>query len=71
VRSPLLWQLLAGEDVDRQRHDQQRSGRHPLRPGSQVQSIFIGDVKTVVADGFVTRDDICKDIEDLCTANGI
>ena len=36
-----------------------------------IQSIFIGDVKTVVADGFVTRDDICKDIEDLCTANGI
>jgi len=36
-----------------------------------IQSIFIGDVKTVVADGFVTREDICKDIEDLCTANGI
>ena len=36
-----------------------------------VTSIFIGQVKDVVADGFVSRDDVCKDIEDLCTANGI
>ncbi len=36
-----------------------------------VTSIFIGQVKDVVADGFVSRDEVCKDIEDLCTANGI
>ena len=36
-----------------------------------VQSIFIDQVKDVVADGFVSREDVCKDIEDLCTANGL
>jgi D-xylose transport system substrate-binding protein len=38
---------------------------------AEIQSIFIGDVKKVIDDGFVSRDDVCKDIEDLCTANGI
>ena len=36
-----------------------------------VQSIFIGDVHIPVEDGFVSRDDVCAGIEDLCTANGI
>jgi D-xylose transport system substrate-binding protein len=36
-----------------------------------VTSIFIDQVKDVVADKFVSRDEVCKDIEDLCTANGI
>ena len=34
-------------------------------------SITKENVKDVIADGFQTRDDVCKDIEDLCTANGI
>jgi len=38
---------------------------------AQVQSIFIDDVHTVVEDGFVTREDVCDGIEDLCTANGL
>jgi D-xylose transport system substrate-binding protein len=29
------------------------------------------NVKDVIADGFQSREDVCKDIEDLCTANGI
>ena len=38
---------------------------------ADIQSIFIDDVASVVEDGFVTREDLCADIEDLCTANGI
>jgi D-xylose transport system substrate-binding protein len=34
-------------------------------------SITKANVKDVIADGFQTREDVCKDIEDLCTANGI
>jgi len=29
------------------------------------------NVKDVIADGFQTREDVCKGIEELCTANGI
>ena len=29
------------------------------------------NVKDVIADGFQSKDDVCKGIEDLCTANGI
>jgi D-xylose transport system substrate-binding protein len=29
------------------------------------------NVKDVIADNFVAKDDVCKGIEDLCTANGI
>lgn len=36
-----------------------------------VQSIFIGDVRIPVEDGFVSRDEVCEGIEDLCTANGV
>jgi D-xylose transport system substrate-binding protein len=38
---------------------------------AEVQSIFIGDVHVPVEDGFVSRDDVCAGIEDLCTANGV
>jgi D-xylose transport system substrate-binding protein len=34
-------------------------------------SITKENVKDVIADGFQTREDVCKDIEDLCSANGI
>ncbi|CAB4702582.1 unannotated protein [freshwater metagenome] len=29
------------------------------------------NVKDVIADGFQKKEDVCKGIEDLCTANGI
>ena len=29
------------------------------------------NVKDVIADGFQTREAVCADIEDLCTANGL
>ena len=38
---------------------------------AEVQSIFIADVHVPVEDGFVSRDDVCAGIEDLCTANGV
>ena len=39
---------------------------------AQIQSIFKDNVKDVVADGFVTKEDLCKgDIAALCTAAGI
>ena len=34
-------------------------------------AITKANVKDVIADGFQKREDVCKDIEDLCTANGI
>jgi D-xylose transport system substrate-binding protein len=34
-------------------------------------AIFKDNVKDVIADGFQTKEDVCKDIEDLCTAAGI
>lgn len=38
---------------------------------AEVQSIFIDDVKIPVADGFVSVDDVCAGIEDLCTEHGV
>ncbi len=38
---------------------------------AQIQPIFIADVKIPVADGFVDVAEVCKDIEDLCEANGV
>ena len=29
------------------------------------------NVKDVIADGFQKREDVCKDIEDICVANGL
>ena len=34
-------------------------------------AITKANVKDVIADGFQKREDVCKDIEDLCKANGI
>ncbi len=38
---------------------------------AQVQSIFIDDVRIPIEDGFVSADDVCEGIEDLCAENGI
>ncbi|MCX6522868.1 MAG: substrate-binding domain-containing protein [Actinobacteria bacterium] len=38
---------------------------------AEVQSIFIDQVKDVVADGFVDAAELCEGIEDLCAENGI
>lgn len=38
---------------------------------AEVQSIFIDDVQLVVADGFVSAEDVCAGIEDLCEQYGV
>jgi D-xylose transport system substrate-binding protein len=38
---------------------------------AQVTPIYIADVKIPVADGFVSFDEVCAGIEDLCEANGV
>jgi D-xylose transport system substrate-binding protein len=38
---------------------------------AQIQPIYVDSVKNVIADGFVTRDAVCKDLEDKCTAAGV
>ena len=38
---------------------------------AEVQSIFIEDVHVPVDDGFVSADEVCAGIEDLCEANGV
>ncbi len=37
----------------------------------QVTSIFFDDVKIPINDGFVSKDDVCNGIEDLCEQAGI
>jgi D-xylose transport system substrate-binding protein len=34
-------------------------------------AIFVDNVKDVIADGYQTKEDVCKDIEEACTAAGI
>ena len=62
--------LLAGEDVDANATINNEVADIPYVQ-AQVQSIFIGQVKDVVADGFVSYEDVCSGIEDLCEANGV
>ena len=38
---------------------------------AKITPIYIGDVKIPVADGFVSFDEVCAGIEDLCEANGV
>jgi D-xylose transport system substrate-binding protein len=38
---------------------------------ANITPIYIGDVKIPVADGFVSFDEVCAGIEDLCEANGV
>ncbi|MEM9134848.1 MAG: substrate-binding domain-containing protein [Actinomycetota bacterium] len=38
---------------------------------AEIQAIFIDDVKIPVADGFVSADDVCDGIEDLCEEHGV
>ena len=38
---------------------------------AEIQSVFIGDVKVPVADGFVTAADVCEGLEAECKENGV
>ncbi len=62
--------LLAGDAVDANATINNEKADIPYVQ-AEVQSIFIGDVHIPVEDGFVSRDDVCAGIEDLCTANGV
>lgn len=62
--------LLAGEAVEANATINNEVADIPYVQ-AQVQSIFIGQVKDVVADGFVSYEDVCSGIEDLCEANGV
>jgi D-xylose transport system substrate-binding protein len=62
--------LLNGEEVDANATIDNENAEIPYVQAA-VQSIFIDQVKDVVADGFVTYEDVCTGIEDLCSANGI
>ncbi len=46
------------------------NGEIPFVQG-EVQGIFIDNVNVPVEDGFVSRDEVCAGIEDLCEANGV
>ena len=63
-------QLLAGEEVDANATIDNGNGEIPYVQAA-VQSIFIDQVKDVVADGFVDAAELCEGIEDLCAENGI
>jgi D-xylose transport system substrate-binding protein len=56
--------LLAGEEVDANATIDNGNGEIPYVQAA-VQSIFIDQVKDVVADGFVAEADLCAGIEDL------
>jgi D-xylose transport system substrate-binding protein len=62
--------LLAGEEVDANATIDNGNGEIPYVQAA-VQSIFIDQVKDVVADGFVDAAELCEGIEDLCAENGI
>ncbi len=62
--------LLNGTDLGANATIDNENGEIPYVQ-AQVQPIFIGDVHIPVEDGFVSRDEVCADIEDLCTANGV
>ena len=63
-------QLLAGDEVTGNATIDNDNGEIPYVQ-AQVQSIFIDDVVTVIEDGFVSVEDVCDGIEDLCTEAGI
>ena len=62
--------LLAGKKPATSDTINNKTGDIPYTKAA-IQSIFIDSVKIPVKDGFVKRDDVCKGIESLCTANGI
>jgi D-xylose transport system substrate-binding protein len=62
--------LIAGKKPDTTVTINNKTGDIPYVQ-AKIQPIYIDSVKVPVADGFVTRADVCKDIEDLCKANGI
>lgn len=62
--------LLNGDDLPANATINNENGDIPYVQ-ADVQSIFIDDVKNVVADGFVSADDVCAGIEDLCEEYGV
>lgn len=62
--------LLSGDDLPANATINNETGDIPYVQ-AEVQSIFIDDVALVVADGFVSADDVCSGIEDLCEEYGV
>ena len=62
--------LLNGSDLGANATIDNETGEIPYVQ-AEVQSIFIDDVKVPVDDGFVSRDEVCSGIEDLCSENGL
>ncbi len=62
--------LIAGKKPDTTVTINNKTGDIPYIQ-AKIQPIYIDSVKVPVADGFVKRADVCKDIEDLCKANGV
>jgi D-xylose transport system substrate-binding protein len=62
--------LLAGEDLGANATIDNGNGEIPYVQAA-IQSIFIDQVKDVVADGFVTAEAVCEGIEDLCAEHGV
>ncbi len=62
--------LLSGDDLPANATINNENGDIPYVQ-AEVQSIFIDDVALVVADGFVSADDVCAGIEDLCEEYGV
>ncbi len=62
--------LLSGDDLPANATIDNGSAEIPYVQ-AEVQSIFIEDVKVPVADGFVSAEDLCEGIEDLCEENGV
>ncbi len=62
--------LLSGSDLPANATINNENGDIPYVQ-AQIQSIFIDDVKVPVADGFVSVEDVCDGIEDLCAEHGV
>ena len=62
--------LLNGEAPDTDATIDNENGEIPFVQG-EVQGIFLDNINVPIDDGFVSRDDVCADIEDACEAAGI
>lgn len=62
--------LLSGSDLGANATINNETGDIPYVQ-AEVQSIFIGDVHVPVDDGFVSAEDVCAGLEDLCAEHGV
>ncbi len=62
--------LLNGDDLDANATINNENADIPYVQ-AKVQPLFIGDVHIPIDDGFVSAEDVCAGIEDLCSENGI